>query len=506
MKLVANLTRDAFRFDQENTGHLVVSLTAPAIQAARPRICILPVIDVSGSMAGAKLDYAKKSVLKLIDHLAPGDYAGLIAFESRVHTPCIPREVTEATKNALRTEVGKLRTLGGTNFSGGLLAALDMVKNLDLPSGVLLRVIMFTDGQANEGVAQRPEDLIKLLESNMERVSVSAFGYGDGGGIDQDFLGKFATAGKGNYAYIKDPDAALAAFGKELGGLLSTYAMDLVLEVTPLNGHQISEVISDVDAEEEDVTGEITIKVPDILAQETRNIVFTVKLAEQKQALPRAVNLFDVKLRFARLGESATRVNENAEAKVKVTFVKQGEEGAANKDLDAIVALAQVAQAQVAAEEQAKQGNFIGAQHIVQAAAASVGARGHDRLRRHAVGLVDRLADARVYSANAGYMASTSRGMTRGMGVASYDASAQEDLAELGVVTSNVFQADMADSFSAPVDSSIGISSSGDAPSPFDGSSPLMAIPAVIPVPEQLEEAAPAPKARVSKKRSTVRW
>lgn len=119
MKLVARLTRDSFRFDQENTGHLVVTLEAPTAQTARPRICILPVIDISGSMHGEKLEYAKKSVLKLIDHLAPGDYAGLIAFESHVHPICQPREVTEASKNAIRTEVSKLRTLGGTNFAGG---------------------------------------------------------------------------------------------------------------------------------------------------------------------------------------------------------------------------------------------------------------------------------------------------------------------------------------------------------------------------------------------------
>jgi Ca-activated chloride channel family protein len=385
-----------------------------------------------------------------------------------------------------------------------------MVKNLDLPNGVLLRVIMFTDGQANEGVAQRPADLVKLLEANMERVTVSAFGYGDGGGIDQDFLGNFAAAGKGNYAYIKDPDAALAAFGKELGGLLSTYAMDLVLEVTPLNGHQIAMVISDVDADEADVTGEVTIKVPDILAQETRNIVFEVNLAAQKQALPREVNLFDVKLRYARLGENATRVNENAEAKIKASFVKHGEEGKPNKALDALVAMAQAVQAQVAAQEAANHGNFNGARVILQAAACSFSARGLDQQALHTQGLVGRMADQRTYEKNLGYMTSTRRGMTRGMGVASYDAAAADDLGTLGIATSNCFQASMSESFSE--DSSggsiSGLSSGGDAPAPFEidpdllvVNSPVVAVtPAVMPVPPK------EPKAKVSKKRSSVRW
>lgn len=224
------------------------------------------------------------------------------------------------------------------------------------------------------------------------------------------------------------------------------------------------------------------------------------------------VNLFDVKLRYATLGEKATKVAGNSEVKVKGSFVKQGEEGQTNKELDAIVALAQVAQAQIAAEEQAKQGNFIAAQSVLRAAAASVGSRGHERLRRHADSFGLRLADAGTYQQNAGYIASTSRGMTRGMGVASYDASAQQDLSELGIATSNCFQADMADSFSAPVDSLAedaaaplpGIIGSGDTPSPWTGGNPLLVVPPA-------EQAAPepppaAPKARVSKKRSSARW
>jgi len=165
---------------------------------------------------------------------------------------------------------------------------------------------------------------------------------------------------------------------------------------------------------------------------------------------------------------------------------------------------------QLAAQEAANHGNFNGARVILQAAACSFSERGLDQQALHTQGLVGRMADQRTFEKNLGYMTSTRRGMTRGMGVASYDAAAADDLGTLGIATSNCFQASMAESFSG--DSSggsiSGLSSGGDAPFEIDPdmlvvNSPVaVSTPAVMPVPPKEQ----APKARVSKKRSSVRW
>ena len=71
MKVEARFTHDKLDHSKQNEIHVVVSLTAPKKDWEKERqpICIIPVIDVSGSMQGEKLDYAKQSVIKLIDHL-----------------------------------------------------------------------------------------------------------------------------------------------------------------------------------------------------------------------------------------------------------------------------------------------------------------------------------------------------------------------------------------------------------------------------------------------------
>ena len=83
MKIDSRLTFTKVPFDQETEAHLVVDITAPAvsIEDQRPPLCIVPLIDVSPSMEwGNKIGYAKRSLLKLIDHLSANDYCGLVSF------------------------------------------------------------------------------------------------------------------------------------------------------------------------------------------------------------------------------------------------------------------------------------------------------------------------------------------------------------------------------------------------------------------------------------------
>ena len=448
MKIQAALTFDKIRHDQEKNAHLVITLQAPTKdgEEARTPICVVPVIDVSGSMSGAKLEYAKRSALKLIDHLRPGDYTGLIAFESRVEVIITPQILTADIKDKLKAEVGKLAPRGGTNFSGGMLKAVELVQALDLPDGVINRIIMLTDGQPNEGPAKSPTDIIRILGANAGRVTASAFGFGND--VDQAFLGDFAREGKGNYAFIKDPDGALQAFGKELGGLLSTYATDLTVEVAGLAGHSIESVVSDVDVEQEDIGGEVTIKLPEILAEERRDLTLAVKLKESKQAFPRAVNVFDVKLNYNVIASDGKKVQKTEEVKAKVHFVKEGEEDSKpNAVIDKIVALAEIVRAQIEAEEKAKKGDYVGAAAQMNFVAQSVGDRGYVQLQAAAQKTSGSVSNNANYVSSQGFLRSFREGGTRGMGAASYDAGAQAVLADAGVNFSNSVQSSTSSSF-----------------------------------------------------------
>ena len=130
--------------------------------------------------------------------------------------------MTQARKDELKGLVGRLEPRDQTNLGGGMLAGLDHAKVAKLPEGMRVRVILFTDGLANQGPATSHGELMALLEANLGQATLSAFGYGDD--ADQELLRDLSTKGKGNYAYVQGPEDALTAFARELGGLLSTYA------------------------------------------------------------------------------------------------------------------------------------------------------------------------------------------------------------------------------------------------------------------------------------------
>lgn len=417
MKISSNFTFDSVVFDKDNDAHLVIAITAPALEGKekRPRVCVIPCIDISGSMAGSKLDYAKKAALKLVDQLSPTDYAGLVTFSDQGRVDFAPCEMTSPRKDALKAVIGKIRIEGGTNFSDGMLKALDAAKRLDLGGSTITRVIMLTDGQPTHGIAMDSKSLDTLLGASRGHATLSAFGFGHD--PNQDLLSSLASVGQGNYAFIQDPDNALAAFGKELGGLLSTYAQSVVVDVTPTNGHLVSEVLSDVETEEE-VDGEVSMKIPSILAEETSNLVLSVKLATQKQGGPRQVNAFNVKVTYQRLGDDGGLVTETVESKAKVQFVKAGDEQKVpTKEVDEVVARAQLVKTQLEAEKAAQRGDFSGANVAFESALNSFNSRGHVGLAAAAGHINGLYADLRSYSANSGRRTALRNATSRGTGV-----------------------------------------------------------------------------------------
>lgn len=442
LNLDTRLSFAKLQYDKDNEAHLVVTLTAPAVdwQAKRLPICIIPCIDISGSMGGPKLDYAKQSVLKLIDHLRPGDYCGLVTFESAVQVVKAPCEMTQHQKDQLKSAVERLHVKGSTNFSGGMCEGLDLLNKSDVPDGMLYRIIMFTDGQANAGVATKREELVPLLESKLGRGTMSAFGYGTD--ADQDLLADLAQKGKGNYAFVRNPDDALGAFAKELGGLLSTYAQDLEVVIAPHNGHVVLETLSDVDASMDGT--KVKVKLADLLAEEERNLVFKVKLDKQANAFPRQSTVFDVTVTYAALDEGKKLQAQTLEGKAKVQFVKDGEQDTKpDASVDRIVALAQLVAAQVQAEEQAKRGNYAGAQQILRGVGADYQSRGLDDLNAAALNVAGKMADHGTYANSTGYLNSTKRGFTRSVGVSSMDDEAAQLIASAGIKVGTKAQVDM---------------------------------------------------------------
>ncbi|KKN60311.1 hypothetical protein LCGC14_0533610 [marine sediment metagenome] len=430
MDTTVNFTHEKVRHDQDNEVHLVVSLKAPKKdwEKERPPICVFPVIDISQSMTGQKIEYAKRSAMKLVEHLQPGDFCGLAVFSDNAELVSPPMEMTQDKKTELKNKIGDLRPVWCTNFSGGMLMGLEQLNKADLPKDLLKRVIMLTDGQANTGVAKCRRTLLPLLESNLGAVTMSCFGYGED--ADQELLADLAKKGKGNYAFIQNPDDALNAFAKELGGLLSTYAQNIEIKVLAKNGHTINEVVSDVDTDGDDK--KVTIKLPEILSEEEQHVVIKTTLSEQSKALPRKLLAFDVKVSCDVVNKDGKLEKVSDNLKAKMAFVKPGkEQKKADKKLDEIVALAQMVKVQIEAEEQAKRGDYSGAVASMGFISDNFATRGLEKYSTAADKLGGKMRSKQAFTSSSSYLNSYKTAGRRAYGASGMSADARNDFCGL---------------------------------------------------------------------------
>jgi len=445
MKTTARLPFEKVRFDLPFRTHLAVTLEAPHLewQRTRPPVCVIPVIDVSGSMRGDKLEKAKRSVQKLVDHLAPGDFCGVVTFTSGVTTIAPPMQMTAERKASLRAAIEKLEAMDQTNLAGGMLEGLRLANGSRLPEGMLVRVILFTDGCANVGIATTAEALLPLLGAHLGTATLSAFGYGSD--ADQELLRDLSTRGKGNYAFVAGPDDALTAFARELGGLLSTYAQDIVVRVRPVSGARVSAVLSDVDADP--VGSTVEIRIPDILADETRNVVLSVELPAVRSPGIAPEPAFEVEVAWKSVAGGARLVDSVQVVAATVERVAPGyEQVEPDRAVDVIVAQAELVRAQIEAEELARRGRHREAHQRVFVLYQSVLARGHEAEARAAHQVSETMKDQAAFSGSTAFRSSMRKGMARSSSVM-MDAAAEEALSGMGLSQKTQAQDEMDELF-----------------------------------------------------------
>ena len=76
---------------------------AAPTQIGRPPLGFTAVLDVSGSMHGAKTAQAKAAVGRAAQYLHPGDVFSLVTFASQVACPFEPSPVDEKTLQAVES-------------------------------------------------------------------------------------------------------------------------------------------------------------------------------------------------------------------------------------------------------------------------------------------------------------------------------------------------------------------------------------------------------------------
>ena len=200
LSLTAGLDRSRAWEEGGSVRYLVAELAAGGATTPRteaPALNLALAIDVSGSMAGDKIDAARRAARAVAEALTERDRLSIIAFDSTAELLLDARPMDRAGRAAAITAIAGLVERGGTNlFDGWLLAAERVALAMAAGPQASHRVLLLSDGQANEGVTERQE-IAHHAGALLERgVVTSALGIGDG--YDEELLGAIAEAGGGN--------------------------------------------------------------------------------------------------------------------------------------------------------------------------------------------------------------------------------------------------------------------------------------------------------------------
>ncbi|MBI4595092.1 MAG: VWA domain-containing protein [Candidatus Tectomicrobia bacterium] len=149
----------------------------------KPGIIAL-VIDLSGSMQGAKLAQAKEGAKRFLEAVAPHNMIGLVTFSDHISN-VIPIASTNENKYFIADVIDRSSASGKTSLYDAIKVAINMVDKIDFQEEAIRGIVLLTDGMRTSGQVKL-SDIVTLM--TREEKWVSQF---DGGGEEnkKDLLG-----------------------------------------------------------------------------------------------------------------------------------------------------------------------------------------------------------------------------------------------------------------------------------------------------------------------------
>jgi Ca-activated chloride channel family protein len=211
------------------TRYLWVRIEAPRAErdTTRAPLDMSLVLDRSGSMGGIKIALTQRAARSAVSLLRETDRCALVDYDNVVTTTVRASNVDAVQHSRLIAAIEALYARANTNLFGGWLAGAEEIS--DATAGRVKRVLLLTDGLANEGLTDHDQILHHVRELAVRGVATTTFGVG--ADFDEHLVAGMAEAGGGHFYCVERPEQIPDFLHSELGELLTVVARGVKLSI-----------------------------------------------------------------------------------------------------------------------------------------------------------------------------------------------------------------------------------------------------------------------------------
>ena len=236
--------------DGEREHYLSVGLdsTLSVADFERPRLDLVAVLDVSGSMdspfdeyyydehgrkregraeSTTKIRAATEALCALTEQLDDEDRLGVVLYNNRAHVAKPLRDVGSTNMVAIRQHVREVAAGGGTNLADGFEAAWDMLADGETTADVERRVVFMTDMMPNTG-ATGERTLTRLFADAADRGIHTTF-VGMGIDANADLTDALSGIRGANHYFVHSAAEFERRLGDEFDYMVTPLVYDLEL-------------------------------------------------------------------------------------------------------------------------------------------------------------------------------------------------------------------------------------------------------------------------------------
>lgn len=274
MTLQTRPDRRWIRTGYRSNRYLLVEITAPAgrREVTREPLDAAFVLDRSGSMAGSKIALARQAIDAAIASLTHGDRFAIVAYDDRVDVVWPSSPAASSSRSGAARALSMVEARGSTNlFEGWMTGCAQVAANQDGHPG-MHRVLLMSDGLANQGVTDR-EELVRHA-GELWRRGVATWTFGFGADFDEELMERLAIAGGGQSYYVESPLQIRDFITSAVGEALDVVARDVELRIEAPDG-VIVEPLS-LFRSHRSSGGSTVVEVGDLVSEQTLRLVLKV--------------------------------------------------------------------------------------------------------------------------------------------------------------------------------------------------------------------------------------